>query len=192
MATKNIEIRLEALGERAFHPFGEIVGKGAAPPVFEGIKLKSWRVDYAVDGATELMFARYGFQTWQFSRLERHFNVTQCFLPLGGRASIMVVAAPTERHDPAAIPDPETVRAFHLDGERGILLWRGTWHALDRFAVRPPHVDFALITGRETQAEMERQSAGGAAPELTQVVDYQALRNTGFTVIDPDGLAVGS
>ena len=192
MATKTIEIRLEALNEAAFHPYGEIVGEGAAPPVFEGIKLKSWRLDYGVDGATELMFARYGFQAWQFTRLERHFNVTQCFLPLGGRASIMVVAAPTERHDPTAIPEPETVRAFYLVGERGILLWRGTWHALDRFAVRPPHVDFALITGRETQAELERQSAGGAAPELTQAVDYLALRDTAFTVIDADGLAAGA
>ncbi len=187
----NIDVRLEALGEAAFQPFGEIVGKGAATPVFEGIKLKSWRMDYGVDGATELMFSRYGFQPWQFTRLERHFNVTQCFLPLGGAASIMVVAAPTERDDPAAIPEPDAVRAFHLEGDRGILLWRGTWHALDRFAVRPPHVDFALITGRETQAELERQSAGGALPKLTQAVDYLALRDTRFTVIDPDGLAAG-
>jgi len=101
----------------------------------------------------------------------------------------MVVAAPTDPDDWSAVPAPNALRAFLIPGDCGIMLWRGTWHALTRFPVCPEGAAFAMITGYETQRELERQKASGTEPKLTQEVDYLERSAIGFRVIDPDGLA---
>lgn len=185
-------IDLEPVSAETFAPFGQIIGAPEGPPVFTGPHIASWRLDFAVDGETELMFARYVHQPFRFTRLERHFNVTQSFIALDGAASVMVVAGATDPADASATPPPEAIRAFYIGGGAGIMLWKGTWHALTRFPARAPGADFALITGRETQAELERQLADGSPPRHTQVVDFAAHASVSFEVVDPQGLIAGS
>ena len=182
------EIGVERLSPDAFAPFGEVVGPSATETVSLGPDFHLWRTSFRVEGDIELMFARYRHKPMRFHRMERHLAVTQSFLPLGGGRSVMVVAAPTGAKSPENVPRPEDVRAFHLDGTQGILLWSGTWHALDRFPVSPPHTDFALITGLDTQRELERQALDGTLPRLTEVVDFRAHRGLVFEVVDPHGL----
>ena len=69
------------------------------------------------------------------------------------------------------------------------MLWKATWHALTRFPIGPFGGGFVLITGDATQRELERQRHGGAEPDLTEVVDYEAAFGVTFRVVDPDGLA---
>ena len=183
----SVEIPLRPLTPEGFAPFGQIIGDDpGTPPVFTGAQLRSWRMDFEVDGPAELMFIRYAHQRpFAFTALERHLSVTQTFVPLGGASSVMVVAAPT---DPDGVPDPAAVRAFHFPGDRGLILWRGTWHALTRFPIHPDGAAFAFITGRDTQRELERQLADGTPTRLTQVADYRERAGIGFEVVDPDGL----
>jgi hypothetical protein len=68
------------------------------------------------------------------------------------------------------------------------MLWRGTWHALDRFPACPPHADFAFITGADTQRELERQLRDDTQPKLTQVIDTRVCLHAAFRVVDPLGL----
>lgn len=185
---REVEIPLRRLSDAAFAPFGQIVGAGERPPSFEAAHLWNWRIGFEADGPTELLLIRYKYQEPAFRYLERHFHVTQGFVPLGGVASIMVVAAPTDPDDMDAIPAAETVRAFLLDGSAGVVLHRGTWHALARFPVRPPHVDMAFLTERETQADIEASGKAGTVPVRTQIVDYSARFGVGFRVTDPAGL----
>ena len=184
-----VEIPLQPLTAEAFASFGQILGDVDAPPVFEAPHLRSWRLDIELDGPAELMVVRYRHQPFELTTIERHFAVTQSFIPLGDQPSVMVVAAPTDPHDWSAVPAPNALRAFLIPGDCGIMLWRGTWHALTRFPVRPEGAAFAMITGYETQRELERQKASGAEPRLTQEVDYLERSAIGFRVIDPDGLA---
>ncbi len=186
--TTVVEINVEPLSPAAFAPFGEVVGPSATEAVFLGPDFQLWRTSFGVEGDIELMFARYHHKPMRFHRMERHLQVTQSFLPLGGGRSVMVVAAPTGAKDPENVPRPEDVHAFHLDGTQGVLLWKGTWHALDRFPVSPPHTDFALITGLDTQRELEKQALDGTPPRLTQVDDFLARRGLIFEVVDPHGL----
>ena len=186
--TQPFPIAIEPLSEDTFAPFGAIIGPSSAPPIFRNPKLHAWRMTYESDGPTELMFDRYFHQPPRFSKLERHFAVTQCFIPLGDVPTVMVVAAPTDPGDAGAIPAPEALRAFLFDVDYGLMLWRGTWHALDRFPVQPPHADFALLTCEITQRELETQKRDGIRPTLTQEVDYEALRGIHFTMEDPSGL----
>jgi len=178
------EVALEPLDAAAFASFGQIVGAPEGAPVFTGPHIDSWRLDFAVEGGVELMFTRYHHQAMVFTRMERHTNVTQAFLPLGCSPSVMVVATTSGAE---ARPTPETVRAFYVPGDRGIMLWRGTWHALTRFPVHASGAAFALITGRETQAELEREARDGTRPRLTEVIDF-AAQGGSCLVVDPAGL----
>jgi ureidoglycolate lyase len=187
--SKVVEIPLQPLTPDGFAGFGQILGDFDAPPVFEAPHLCSWRLDFELQGPAELMVVRYFHQPFELTAIERHFDVTQSFIPLGDQPSIMVVAAPTDPQDRSAVPDPDALSAFYIPGDRGIMLWRGTWHALTRFPVRPGGASFALITGYNTQRELERQKANGTAPRLTQELDYLAQVGVRLRVIDPKGLA---
>lgn len=181
---KTVEIALEPLMAEAFAPFGQIVGEPWTLPAFKVPHLEAWRLEFTVDGPTELMYVRYVHEPYRCSRLERHAGVSQAFVPLGDAPSVMVVAAPTEADPPA----PDQVRAFFVPGDRGILLWRGTWHALTRFPVRPEGGAFLMVTGAVTQRELEQELAGAARPTLTHVVDYGERAGIGFQVTDPHRL----
>jgi hypothetical protein len=52
--------------------------------------------------------------------------------------------------------------------------------------VGAPHADFVLLTGRDTQGELERQAAGGPLPALTHEADYQQLFDVSFCVVGAD------
>jgi len=186
-----IEIRLEQLSAAAFAPFGQLIcAREDEPPIFEAPHLRSWRQDFEVLGPTELMYIHYRHQPFAFSAFERHFQVSQTFIALGGAPSVMVVAAPTER---ASVPEPGELRAFYVPGTVGIMLWRGTWHALTRFPATPGGAGFAFLTDAHTQRELEKQRADGTPPRLTQEIDYRERCGVSFEVVDPEGLlAAGS
>jgi ureidoglycolate lyase len=78
--------------------------------------------------------------------LERHFQHTQAFLPLGAKPFIMVLAPP----GPGDLPDPEAVRAFRFDGSAGFMLGIGVWHEFP-FALQPATQIAVLLTREATQ-----------------------------------------
>ena len=66
--------------------------------------------------------------------MERHFHVSQAFIPLGGEHAVVAVAPPSA--DRGSVPELEAIRAFLLEGSKGYVLHKGTWHSLDRFPLR--------------------------------------------------------
>jgi ureidoglycolate lyase len=182
---KTIEIRLEPATAENFAPFGEIIEGKHTKPVFTGKNMDSWQMEFGIDGTTELMINRFYYQPLEFSMMERHFHVTQSFLPFGKVPMAMVVSEPTDSEDPSSIPKPEDIRAFYLDGTQGIMMWKGTWHALHRFPLHPPYVDLGLITEMETQHELQAALAKGAKTKRTQAIDYEKRMNVNFKVVDP-------
>jgi ureidoglycolate lyase len=181
--TSVTEIRLETLSAAVFRPFGQIIGRSAGAPSYSASLLQGWRIDYEAEGPTDLFFIEYKHGPFECDAVERHFNVTQSFVALGNAASIMLVAAPTGRQE---YPQPEALRAFHVPGSVGIMLRKGTWHAPTRFPVRPPGAAFVMLTGRETQQELERVQAGGAPPSLTETLDLVQRHGTIAKIVDPD------
>ena len=182
---ESIEIKLEPVSAEIFAPFGEIIEGKHSEPVFTGKNMESWQMRFSVDGATELMINRFHYQPLEFSMMERHYHVTQSFLPFGKIPMAMVVSEPTDFDDPSSIPKPKDIRAFYLDGTQGIMLWKGTWHALHRFPLHPPYVDLGLITEMETQHELQTALAKGTKTKRTQAIDYKQLLNLIFKVVDP-------
>jgi ureidoglycolate hydrolase len=182
---RTIDVELQAVSELNFAAYGEILYGKSSVPAFTGKNMQSWRIQFSIDGKPELMLNRFYFQPFDFSKMERHLHVTQTFIPLGNVPMIMVVSAPTKADDWSSIPKPEEIRAFYLDGAKGIMMWKGTWHALHRFPAHPPYVDIGLITEAETQKELELELAEGRKPRRTQTIDYEELMNINFRIIDP-------
>lgn len=185
-----IDIAIEPLTPEAFAPFGQVIGRRNDPPLFQGGNARTWGVDFEVDGKMELHFADFTHQAeLEFSLVERHFAVTQAFVPLNNDSSVTVFAAPTDPDDPTAIPNTKDFRAFYIDGTQGVMMWKGTWHS-SRFPAHPPSATFAFLTDTGTTAELTEMLAG--KPEkLTQLVDYEKDRGQRFRLTDPQGLIAG-
>ena len=184
---KCTQVEIEPLLAESFAPYGQVIAQGAEP-TFSGPHVSAWRMNFGADGPVDVMLNRFVHLPMEFSEMERHFNVTQSFIPLGGSPSVMVVAPPSPRKGAEGRPSPETVRAFYVEGTQGVLLWKGTWHALTRFPVRPPHADIVMITGLDTQLELEKQTSDGSVPALTEVWNFARAEGVTFKVIDPRGL----
>lgn len=182
-----ISIPVEPLTAAAFAPFGTVLAKPDRPADFEGNRSHSWDLPFATEGTAKISYSRFYRQAMKFALLERHFNVTQGFVPLDGAPFVMVVAPPTA-HD--AIPKSDSLRAFYMDGTVGLLMHAGTWHTLDRFPVATPHIDVLFLTAQETHDELIREKADGTAPVHTQVIDSRKAMGVEFEVTGAEAFAV--
>lgn len=179
MATVH-QVNVEPLTEEAFAPFGQIISPKDRPADFKTESgTEGWAVEFS-SGRPLIMVLKTPYQGLRFSKLERHFNLTQTFLPLGGSPAVVAVAPPSP--DRTALPEPTQVRAFLLDGSRGYALARGTWHSLDRFPLYPPDTRWVIITDHETQGDLLRAYGGQGGWELTQEADYAARLQLTFVL----------
>src|SRR5262245_19475361 len=92
-----VDIPVEPIAAASFAPFGELIAAPKGQPTFSGDRLEAWRVACQIDGTAELLFIRYDHQPMAFTKIEPHFAVTQCFIPLDSSRVVMVVAPPTGR-----------------------------------------------------------------------------------------------
>lgn len=172
------QVKIEPLTDEAFAPFGQLISAKDRPPDFETESgTQGWAVDFS-SGRPLIMLLKTRYQGLRFSKLERHFNLTQTFLPLGGSPAVVAVAPPST--DRTASPAPAEVRAFLLDGTKGYVLAHGTWHSLDRFPLYPPETRWVIITDRETQDDLLAAYRGQGGWTLTQEADYAAERGLAF------------
>jgi ureidoglycolate hydrolase len=156
-------LKVEPMTEETFAPYGIVLDARERP----ADRREFFPVDFQADGRTTVHVIWQPYAGRQFSRLERHFGVTQSFVQLSGTQAVVCAAAPTDMHDPQAIPQPEQIRAFLIDPARGFAFHRGTWHSLDRYLLEPPGGTFLILN---------------TDPNPTQIVDYQ----TNSSVTYPD------
>jgi ureidoglycolate hydrolase len=180
---RTVQISVEPLTEAAFRPFGQVISTSDRPPDFVGVKSNGWKAVFEVDGPPLVMLLSSRSEGLRFSRLERHFGVTQTFIPLGQVPAVVAVAAPTAADNPDAIPAPEDVRGFLIDGSAGYVLHRGTWHSLDRYPISDQPSQIVIISGHPTQEEIEH--APRDQWRLTQDVDYASRFGVTFEFVVP-------
>ena len=176
-------LSVEPLTEESFRPFGQLIGERTVAPDFRGEQgTLGWSIDWR-GGRAKISYLRTPYQGLRFRKLERHLELTQAFIPMGGSRAVVAVAAPTDSRDRDAAPAPGSVRAFLLDGSVGYALHRGTWHSLDRFALGPPDTRWVIITDHETADDLEAAYSGRGGFALSQEVDYAARFGTTFEIV---------
>ena len=160
-------LAIEPMTAESFAPFGGLLESSAMPDDHRVMTPSQ----FECDGRTTI------HAIWQprggrsFSKLERHFGVTQTFFQLSGAPSVVCVAPPTDFDDPGAVPHPEDVRAFLIDPGKGFSFARGTWHSLDRFVLAPPGATFVILN---------------VDPNPTQIVDFLDGTSLRFANLDAD------
>jgi ureidoglycolate hydrolase len=136
----------------SFAPYGE---------VFAGPHLREERAmlpsGFSHEGRVTLSVISQPSEGTTFTRMERHFAITQAFVQLAGAPCVVCVAPPGDLSNPASVPEPESVRGFLIDPAQGWMFHRGTWHSLERFVLAPSGASFVIVN---------------AAPNPTQIVDF--------------------
>jgi ureidoglycolate lyase len=87
---------------------------------------------------------------FSLDQIERHVRLTEALIPLEG-TSMVPLAPPKDAEDPKAkVPLNESV-AFLLDGSKGVVMKKGTWH----WAPFPitEKATFAVMLGIDTVKE---------------------------------------
>ncbi len=178
-----INLVSQLVDDTTFAPFGRLVRRprDVAPNLAAGT-VESWRLPFTSGSEPQIMFNRYHDKGREFSVMEKHLEVNQCFFPMGNVPYIMVVGKQASEKDQFV---PEDVRAFYIPGDCGVLLWKNVWHSLARFPVDSEYIDFAFITDSNTQNEIESHLAGGPSPTLTDFMDFAKTHQTRFFVNDP-------
>lgn len=148
------KLKVEPMTEETFAPYGVILDARERPKDLR----QFFPIDFQVDGKTTVNVIWQPHAGTEFSKLERHFGVTQCFVQLSGTQAVVCAAAPTDMHDLQAVPEPDQLHAFLIDPARGFAFHRGTWHSLDRYLLTPPGGTFIILN---------------TDPNPTQIVDYQ-------------------
>lgn len=140
ISMNRIEVRVERLTEEAFSPFGTVVGfpeweKGKdrvdmQPDCVRIPHADLWSLcDLDFNGRRPYVgWVRYYRRKLEFHTLESHLEETELLIPYAGAPSIFAVAPATPEGDDTAVPDPASVRAFLLDGTKGICFHRAVWH----------------------------------------------------------------
>ena len=147
-------IRVEPLTAAAYAPFGYVLGERPAATqndVTVGVIAAFWAErDFGVGpgGVTQFIWAVYAPSTPQTEHMESHRLTEQAIIPVTGKPILHLVAPPNA--DPSAadnVPDLSQAKAFLLDGTKGVVMARGTWHC--HFGLVPETV-YCVLTRRST------------------------------------------
>jgi ureidoglycolate lyase len=125
-----IQITAQPLSATAFAPFGVILspeGRERLPINTYGDKLDLYRESFETDQPIEWFIAHFRKRDFSALFLERHAQLSQTFIPLGGKAFLMVVAAKNARLE-NGLPAEDQIRAFVIPGDCAVQLFRSTWH----------------------------------------------------------------
>ncbi len=113
-----------------FAPFGWVLteaGRPRLPINTYGDKLDLYREGFESDQPTEWFIVRGKNRGTGVLFLERHQQLTQTFIPVGGRGFFTVVAPPNCR-EKNGFPALDELRAFWVPGDAAIQIRRATWH----------------------------------------------------------------
>jgi ureidoglycolate hydrolase len=161
--TSTIELPVTALDAQAFAPYGRLLApEGARDAGRDGYDI--WIKPFEAESRARLQIVRYHARPFVVTTIERHLHVSETRMPLAGPPAIIVVAPPGED-----APEPESLRAFRLDGT-GVILHRGTWHAIDAYPERGPHADFLFLSEEATVNELFLTP--GKPPKRTEVIEF--------------------
>ena len=127
-------IRVETLTQEVFSPFGIVLGEptDTGPNIVDAIS-NVWLgfSDLMGIGETkgkQVTYLKIIHRPAAFEMIEKHTTSAEAFIPLEGQSILLVV--PAEAVDGDGKPDMGRAKAFLMDGSKGVLLHRSTWHAV--------------------------------------------------------------
>ena len=151
-------VKIEKLTDEAFAPFGEILGpKDGQPSAISPSGGMAWFSDFSADGTVRVACSSKPYYKPPTDFLcytpEQHRDVKQTMILLEGKPGVLLVAPPTPWRTK---PQIDKFRAFLLDGTRGVVMHKLTWHnsgvdgSTSVFPLYPPALNSIVIHCAET------------------------------------------
>ena len=129
-----MKIKVEPLRHEGFEDFGIILGKpeGIAPNISDDIS-EVWLgmsdlMGIGRNRSKDITFLRIHSKPQKNDKIEKHDTTAEAFIPLKGKSILMMVPAKYTLKNNE--PDMKKVRAFLMEGDKGVLLKPGTWHTV--------------------------------------------------------------
>ena len=150
-----IDLPIETASPEALAPFGQIAGTNSTPQLmpidfYKGAVQVGQSVPFQCEHPVELTPARIDLRPGEVRFMERHFQHTQTFIPIGGKPYIVVMAPPAD----GDLPDLDTARAFRFDGSQSFVMHVGTWHEFP-FALET-NTDILVILSAQTGYDLKQ------------------------------------
>ena len=124
------QLTAEIATPESFAPFGKVLGESGRkrlPINTYGDKLDLYRESFESDQPIEWFIVHAHARRREVLFLERHLQLTQTFIPLGGKPFYTIVARAGAREE-NGFPALEEIKAFLVPGDVAIQVDRGTWH----------------------------------------------------------------
>lgn len=129
-----MKIKVQELTEEAFSPFGTVLGRPESkqPDISDEIA-EVWLGFSDLMGigsvpGKQITYLGIHSRPEKNDKIEKHNTSAEAFIPLDGETILMVVSAEATNAD--GTPDMSKCKAFLLDGSKGVLLKKSTWHAV--------------------------------------------------------------
>lgn len=152
--TDTILLPLEHPTANSLAPFGHLVGQSGGSELmsidfYKGAVKVSKPAPFLSEHPVDLSLTMVNPRTPEVRYMERHFQHTQVFMPLGGKPFVVVMAPPSSED----LPDLSAARAFLFDGSAGFLMHIGTWHEFP-FAIEPS-TEIVVILSSQTGYDLQ-------------------------------------
>ena len=153
-----IDLPLEPATAEALAPFGRILGRAAgARPIavdfYKGRVLMQHPVAFNSEHPIDVTLATVDQRPPEVRYMERHFQHTQTFIPLGGKPFVAVMAPPSD----GELPELDQVRAFLFAGDAGFTMHIGTWHEFP--LALEPTTDLIVLLSTQTGYDLHKRDA---------------------------------
>jgi ureidoglycolate lyase len=130
---KTVEIKIQFLNKEGFSIFGDVIGLRDNKPDLENTDLAYWSnvsdIIVTNDLARISLLDIKTVRPFICSSLERHINCSETLIPLEGQA-IEVFGLPEKSSGNDYKVEINSIKAFILDGTKGINIKKGVWHWL--------------------------------------------------------------
>ena len=151
---RKLEIEVKNLSDKYFAPYGAVIESKDSKPTFSNSDLNLW---FGIDdiklnsGVAQICWLEVKTRRpFVCDKLECHMNCSETIIPMLGQ-SILIVGLPEIGPDSSNLPDIESIKAFFIDGTKGVNLKQGVWHWLPYPLSAEAH--FALVLKKGTPEE---------------------------------------
>jgi len=145
------ETKIKNLTKEDFEPFGTIIESPNTKPTISNRSLDFWGTLTELDvERPQISFLVVKKRDFNLDQIERHAKLTEVFIPLEGISAFPLAPPKDVEHPKAKVPLDE-LAVFLLDGSKGVVMKKGTWH----WAPFPitERATFAVLLGMETVKE---------------------------------------
>jgi len=175
------KLAFETVSAENFAPFGVVLtdtGRARLPVNTYGDKLDLYREGFESDQPTEWFIATFKNRGTGVLFLERHQQLTQTFIPVGGKGFYTVVARPGAREE-NGFPALDELRAFWVPGDSAIQIHRATWHENPMAKVDGTHL---LVTSHTNLTLAHQQNPDPALKALPLDLERRWYKAGGYDV----------